>query len=130
MCSDWIYVLCYCSVFYLSLHFILFLFYCVCRIVFFFFFFQAEDGIRDLIVTGVQTCALPILFPGSARPRSGVGGGRDRRPHLADIDRRQCPRDTPCPTAGDAHRDADGIHRRSEERRVGKECRSRWSPYH
>src|SRR5216683_6878374 len=29
---------------------------------FFFFFFQAEDGIRDLIVTGVQTCALPILM--------------------------------------------------------------------
>src|SRR5206468_8381038 len=28
---------------------------------FFFFFFQAEDGIRDLIVTGVQTCALPIF---------------------------------------------------------------------
>src|SRR5216683_3568677 len=30
---------------------------------FFFFFFQAEDGIRDLIVTGVQTCALPIFRP-------------------------------------------------------------------
>src|SRR5205085_3560313 len=29
---------------------------------FFFFFFQAEDGIRDLTVTGVQTCALPILI--------------------------------------------------------------------
>src|SRR2546430_15633835 len=29
---------------------------------FFFFFFQAEDGIRDLTVTGVQTCALPISF--------------------------------------------------------------------
>src|SRR2546421_8170369 len=28
----------------------------------FFFFFQAEDGIRDLIVTGVQTCALPIWY--------------------------------------------------------------------
>src|SRR5256886_4538614 len=28
-----------------------------------FFFFQAEDGIRDLTVTGVQTCALPILIP-------------------------------------------------------------------
>src|SRR5205809_3011414 len=27
------------------------------------FFFQAEDGIRDVAVTGVQTCALPILFP-------------------------------------------------------------------
>src|SRR5216683_5206097 len=34
----------------------------VCEdVVGFFFFFQAEDGIRDLIVTGVQTCALPIL---------------------------------------------------------------------
>src|SRR5690349_25140924 len=33
------------------------------------FFFQAEDGIRDLYVTGVQTCALPILF-------EKVGGGR------------------------------------------------------
>src|SRR2546430_11135780 len=32
----------------------------------FFFFFQAEDGIRDLTVTGVQTCALPI----SARPEA------------------------------------------------------------
>src|SRR5690349_16253245 len=30
------------------------------------FFFQAEDGIRDLYVTGVQTCALPILFTGAA----------------------------------------------------------------
>src|SRR2546430_7858174 len=37
------------------------------RIGVFFFFFQAEDGIRDLTVTGVQTCALPILAlaPGS-----------------------------------------------------------------
>src|SRR3989440_2388151 len=33
----------------------------------FFFFFQAEDGIRDLIVTGVQTCALPILYVAWAR---------------------------------------------------------------
>src|SRR3989475_12096402 len=38
---------------------------------FFFFFFQAEDGIRDLTVTGVQTCALPIsrLDVGSPRCR-------------------------------------------------------------
>src|SRR5690349_23266443 len=41
---------------------------------FFFFFFQAEDGIRDLYVTGVQTCALPICgtrwsSPGSSAPR-------------------------------------------------------------
>ena len=32
----------------------------LCVVVFFFFFFQAEDGIRDYKVTGVQTCALPI----------------------------------------------------------------------
>src|SRR6266496_533089 len=34
----------------------------------FFFFFQAEDGIRDLYVTGVQTCALPILRAAVLRP--------------------------------------------------------------
>src|SRR3989449_11256516 len=39
---------------------------CVCI-----FFFQAEDGIRDVAVTGVQTCALPIL---RARGRGGRGG--------------------------------------------------------
>ena len=38
-----------------------FFFFFVAIIVFFFFFFQAEDGIRDIGVTGVQTCALPIL---------------------------------------------------------------------
>src|SRR5256885_8025014 len=32
------------------------------QFIYFFFFFQAEDGIRDYKVTGVQTCALPILF--------------------------------------------------------------------
>src|SRR2546430_8185622 len=38
-------------------------------VIFFFFFFQAEDGIRDLTVTGVQTCALPILLTStSSRP--------------------------------------------------------------
>src|SRR5438874_10406200 len=39
-------------------------------LIFFFFFFQAEDGIRDLYVTGVQTCALPISRapPLSAQP--------------------------------------------------------------
>src|SRR5215469_17282366 len=36
--------------------------------IFFFFFFQAEDGIRDLYVTGVQTCALPI----SSEERSAI----------------------------------------------------------
>src|SRR6476660_10386203 len=43
-------------------------------LVWFFLFFQAEDGIRDDLVTGVQTCALPISSAGSA-PRRGLGRG-------------------------------------------------------
>src|SRR2546430_5591716 len=45
----------------------------------FFFFFQAEDGIRDLTVTGVQTCALPISVVGLVRrPAGGRGDPRGR----------------------------------------------------
>src|SRR2546423_11509825 len=77
----------------------------------FFFFFQAEDGIRDKLVTGVQTCALPIWA--GTRPPSGAEGGRVPAPDGARVCR---------------HRDDEPA--RSEERRVGKECRSRWSPYH
>src|SRR5206468_4793895 len=59
----------------------------ICKnLTFIFFFFQAEDGIRDLIVTGVQTCALPIF------DRSAVGGGlRSQEANLRqrDIRRRQ-----------------------------------------
>src|SRR5205809_5903529 len=42
----------------------------------FFFFFQAEDGIRDVVVTGVQTCALPIF----ARAEGGLRGGSSWAP--------------------------------------------------
>src|SRR5256885_8379565 len=49
------------------------------------FFFQAEDGIRDYKVTGVQTCALPIFAPDSRRPersraaaRSGLGSASEQ----------------------------------------------------
>src|SRR5689334_23739777 len=86
----------------------------------FFFFFQAEDGIRDGTVTGVQTCALPIS---SHEDQSGNQGDRpdqwgngqslfvfDGRFESSDVD--------------------NLLALRSEERRVGKECRSRWSPYH
>src|SRR5687767_3112982 len=48
-------------------------------LLFFFFFFQAEDGIRDKLVTGVQTCALPIL-PAPSRWRSVLS-----QPHLGLI---------------------------------------------
>src|SRR2546430_4526548 len=51
-----------------------------CSVLLFFFFFQAEDGIRDLTVTGVQTCALPIFYAAAGPVRHRVGrlgqGGR------------------------------------------------------
>src|SRR5688572_32738613 len=98
----------------------------------FFFFFQAEDGIRDLTVTGVQTCALPIWSAcsrSSPAPRTSSPGAfgswstpaRRTRSGLRASWKRW------------ASTKASTLHRsssRSEERRVGKECRSRWSPYH
>src|SRR5256886_10741909 len=60
----------------------------------FFFFFQAEDGIRDLTVTGVQTCALPISGPpradGGDRPRHD---GRHQRTPGAEGRSRRAPDD-------------------------------------
>src|SRR5699024_11540740 len=85
----------------------------IVTILFFFFFFQAEDGIRDRNVTGVQTCALPIFRP--LRPVAAVFPHMRPSWTLTGLGRallavsRYRPR-----------------RRRSEERRVGKECRSRW----
>src|SRR5260370_2407270 len=89
-----------------------------------FFFFQAEDGIRDSSVTGVQTCALPILFHGDTayHDYEGISDDTAESMRLAE-------------DLGDKHQMILRSHGlmtvgRSEERRVGKECRSRWSPYH
>src|SRR5438105_14537158 len=75
-----------------------------------FFFFQAEDGIRDPLVTGVQTCALPILSTATVV----------------------------CTQSGQLLGAVDGSYRffrgipfaEIGRGRVGKECRSRWWPYH
>src|SRR5207237_4882853 len=80
-----------------------------------FFFFQAEDGIRDSSVTGVQTCALPI-YPGSRKvTRRSTGFCRQYRRATFRL-----------PGCLSTH---NGRYRpcreRSEERRVGKECRWR-----
>src|SRR5699024_11735077 len=75
-----------------------------------FFFFQAEDGIRDRNVTGVQTCALPIYdHDGDPEPFAQVA---QQAQDLA---------------GGGAVERAGGLIR-SEERRVGKEGRARWGP--
>src|SRR5947208_8029405 len=89
-----------------------------------FFFFQAEDGIRDDLVTGVQTCALPISICSAAMaaPESRAVFGGDRSvavrvktvPTVARIVAAVKPATKPM------------VKTRSEERRVGKECRSRW----
>src|SRR5437660_9671981 len=91
-----------------------------------FFFFQAEDGIRDGHVTGVQTCALPIyrrrVVAGFARRRRlarCLGGGAWAR---GGGDRGGVPAGVEPALAAPLQA------RRSEERRVGKECRSRWVP--
>src|SRR5690625_7484249 len=96
-------------------------------VVFFFFFFQAEDGIRDGHVTGVQTCALPIFaynLPLTIMILTGFYQSLSREIEEAAI------------------MDGCSIHRlffqitlpmttpRSEERRVGKESRSRrWAEH-
>src|SRR2546430_3650352 len=94
---------------------------------FFFFFFQAEDGIRDLTVTGVQTCALPIsrLEPPSVKLPTATSlrraspsperteGGSSLVWNLGTLEAGAFPRLV-----------------RSEERRVGEEGRSRWAPDH
>src|SRR3712207_9254541 len=83
---------------------------------------HAEDGIRGIAVTGVQTCALPIsdnLGPGGNGKLVKPAGRRDRL----------LQRDVAGGQAVDAGA-ADVAVDRSEERRVGIVCRSRWSPYH
>src|SRR5256884_6386903 len=52
----------------------------------FFFFFQAEDGIRDVAVTGVQTCALPIYLVVPADLRASKGTTRSLRGHLVAVE--------------------------------------------
>src|SRR5689334_2248712 len=86
-----------------------------------FFFFQAEDGIRDGTVTGVQTCALPIWA--AARIEAF---GIDSTKAMNVIGDTAAGTNKSIDQVTNAYLDAG----RSEERHVGKECRSRGSPYH
>src|SRR5699024_12054571 len=94
--------------------------YAVVSLCFFFFFFQAEDGIRDRNVTGVQTCALPISSS------SSIAFCNQMRISIkAEIL-------TIAYTISPVHGFLNMMvpfglgmysYKRSEERRVGKECR-------
>src|SRR5256885_7338952 len=98
----------------------------------FIFFFQAEDGIRDYKVTGVQTCALPIcgrqLTPAMLSFRSGVF--EPEAPRSAAAKRFRCASAVVGPKLQRLPSRSKVSSPRSEERRVGEECRSRWSPDH
>src|SRR5205807_6212221 len=96
------------------------------------FFFQAEDGIRDYKVTGVQTCALPIWTPQTAEPGGAVAlGAGPNEGVVRDLSRR---RGEPEWLLRLRLRGLEGFRSehlppwRSEERRVGKEGRSRGWP--
>src|SRR5688572_33441908 len=92
----------------------------------FLFFFQAEDGIRDLTVTGVQTCALPISHEMLARIAAARGDFVTAR-REAELARS----DFVLAQVLLAQNDPAGALTalRSEERRVGKEWRSGCSPW-
>src|SRR5207248_4977761 len=98
------------------------------------FFFQAEDGIRDRTVTGVQTCALPICgrrnerllrwpLHGAAAGGGGAHAGGDHCPAVVVSGRGER-------VAGRFRGRQHYPGTRSEERRVGKECRYRRSASH
>src|SRR5258707_2447278 len=96
-------------------------------------FFQAEDGIRDIGVTGVQTCALPIWLFATSGMDVGIAARTSDKPVLQNLEKTHGVRRFACDASEPAAVELlfqNVVRDRSEERRVGKECRSRWSPYH
>src|SRR5699024_11654663 len=99
-----------------------------------FFFFQAEDGIRDRNVTGVQTCALPIWRQWRSVAVCGVQDGvwpaPRRRSGLLGVDElvdlTELVGDGPLPSEAERAVSSSAA-RRSEERRVGGEGSARWA---
>src|SRR5437773_3178498 len=95
-------------------------------VLFFVFFFQAEDGIRDRDVTGVQTCALPIFEQSQFSQRNARGPRHRPRTPVYAFPKAVPDFGDPLPnlTPAQLAKFSEGL--RSEERRVGKECRAWW----
>src|SRR5256885_859309 len=97
------------------------------------FFFQAEDGIRDYKVTGVQTCALPICEAQLARESEKLhktlfdSVSHELKTPLAAI---SAALEQPRADQAELQQAVRRLTRRSEERRGGEEGRSRWAPDH
>src|SRR5205823_8989387 len=102
---------------------------------------QAEDGIRDKLVTGVQTCALPILNAhGTSTPVGDIAETKAIKNVFGDWAKKGLMVSSTKSMTGHLLGAAGGAegafsalalyHGRSEERRVGKECRSRRSQEH
>src|SRR5260221_172362 len=92
------------------------------------FFCQGEDGIRNSCVTGVQTCAIPISLSENLEQNRAQAESSSAAERLTGLlARAGAPRNLRRAASGKLNSD---VFVRSEERRVGKECRSRWSPYH
>src|SRR3546814_3657799 len=105
------------------------------RILNYFFFSSRRRHTRCALVTGVQTCALPIFTPGFTYIATvETGAVLGAKPIYVDIDPRTCNLDPAQLEAAITPRTRAIIPVSSDERRVGKECvstcRSRWSPYH
>src|SRR5438552_11362109 len=100
--------------------FFFFFFFLFLYFFFFFFFFQAEDGIRDDLVTGVQTCALPICLarwpPRRGRPCASRAAGP--RPRWPAAPGRSAPRRSGAPRASASPRPSSEIGRASCRERV------------
>src|SRR5690606_40401702 len=90
-----------------------------------YFFFQAEDGIRDFHVTGVQTCALPIYILCELAHDVAEQLTEDQRFSDPELKAQRNPGEINATVLQNLRQ----ILLRSEERRVGKECRSRGSQY-
>src|SRR3546814_6958156 len=102
---------------------------CMLCHIFLFFFSSRRRHTRCALVTGVQTCALPIFCSSSPRYRGQEEQMMEQAPPHSKSGRWSATR-----VGSTEHPGPFCRQRRSEERRVGQECvstcRSRWSPYH
>src|SRR5688572_31138472 len=92
----------------------------------FFFFFQAEDGIRDLTVTGVQTCALPI----STNISNFLYGKGFKSPFQTGVMSSSMETSAAMNALGEASMQFNTFAAKIGRASCREKCRSRWSQYH